>query len=357
MFQNPQRIALTAVAVCLSLSGASAAQRSTPVDTAQWHQIALRNSLVGEGKAPFHLKMSFQLFDLKGQPLEKGVFEAWVASPKAYRLTVDSPSLHDTEVAGLGSSSRLEGRERYLVKSLLGAEALPLPDPRIFANTELQETQQTFGKVRLTCITRPKSDPVTDKSEGFNMCADEAAKAVRLVTLDSNPSFTRNDLGLFHETIVAKNIQYSLSGFPAISGDIVALESFDPAAIHLALHDASPDTSNALFEQNPLEEVGVPLKVIHRESPVYPISALESHARGSVILSILIAKDGTVSGVDPVSGPNALLIDAAVAAARRWQYEPPLLNGMPTAMNTTLRTNFNLTVTASRRPHPGPQYY
>jgi outer membrane biosynthesis protein TonB len=40
---------------------------------------------------------------------------------------------------------------------------------------------------------------------------------------------------------------------------------------------------------------------------------------------------------------NPLLIDAAVAAVRRWRYQPLLLNGMPTAFVVNVTLSFSFT--------------
>ncbi len=70
----------------------------------------------------------------------------------------------------------------------------------------------------------------------------------------------------------------------------------------------------------------------HEVRPVYPADA---RVKGVVSLCAIIAKDGTIQRLQYLSGP-ALLMRAALNAARLWRYEPTLLNGKPVEIETVL---------------------
>ena len=59
-----------------------------------------------------------------------------------------------------------------------------------------------------------------------------------------------------------------------------------------------------------------------------PAIALQAGVRGVVILEIIIAADGQVSDAK-VLRSIPLLDAAAIEAARKWRYQPTLLNGAP----------------------------
>ena len=61
--------------------------------------------------------------------------------------------------------------------------------------------------------------------------------------------------------------------------------------------------------------------VLHAPDPIYPAQARRARVQGTVTLEIHIASDGRVARVAVVSGPP-LLVPAAVAAVRKWQFEP-----------------------------------
>lgn len=81
--------------------------------------------------------------------------------------------------------------------------------------------------------------------------------------------------------------------------------------------------------------------LIHRVDPVYPPIAKAAHVAGTVVLHVIIGKDGTVQEVQVVSGPP-LLIRAATDAVRQWSYKPTLLNGKPVEVDTTVTVIFAL---------------
>ena len=75
--------------------------------------------------------------------------------------------------------------------------------------------------------------------------------------------------------------------------------------------------------------------------PHYPEEARNRHVEGTVILSAVVARDGTVKGIKPVSGDPALL-RAAETAIRDWVYRPYQINGRPVDVDTEIVINFAL---------------
>jgi hypothetical protein len=64
-------------------------------------------------------------------------------------------------------------------------------------------------------------------------------------------------------------------------------------------------------------------QLIYRVEPLYPSGAIADHVEGTVKLHAVIARDGTVRSLEPVSGPQ-LLVTSAMNAVRQWRYEPSL---------------------------------
>jgi TonB family protein len=83
-------------------------------------------------------------------------------------------------------------------------------------------------------------------------------------------------------------------------------------------------------------------KILRSEQPVYPISAKMKHIGGSVVLCAIISRQGTISSLDVVSSPDDSLSKSAVDAVKHWTYQPYLLNGQPTEVDTTITVNYNL---------------
>lgn len=81
--------------------------------------------------------------------------------------------------------------------------------------------------------------------------------------------------------------------------------------------------------------------ILTKVMPVYPVEAKKNHVSGSVVMRALIGKEGDIESLEAISGPP-MLKDAALRAVKQWTYQPYLLNGEPTEVDTTIVVNFNL---------------
>ena len=62
-------------------------------------------------------------------------------------------------------------------------------------------------------------------------------------------------------------------------------------------------------------------RLIYKVAPVYPPELKRFYIGGTVRLDVKISPQGTVRTVSPVGG-NPALVDAAVAAVKKWKYTP-----------------------------------
>jgi len=79
-----------------------------------------------------------------------------------------------------------------------------------------------------------------------------------------------------------------------------------------------------------------PIKVV---SPIYPPLASRARVSGTVVLEATLTAQGTVEEIRVISG-HPLLIDAAIDAVKKWQYEPTVLNGVPVSIILTAKVRF-----------------
>jgi protein TonB len=75
--------------------------------------------------------------------------------------------------------------------------------------------------------------------------------------------------------------------------------------------------------------------------PYYPPEAQQLHIEGAVKLHAIIAADGSVQSVEPLSGPD-LLVQSAIAAVRQWKYTPTTLNAKPVTTQEEISFIFRL---------------
>jgi TonB family protein len=80
-------------------------------------------------------------------------------------------------------------------------------------------------------------------------------------------------------------------------------------------------------------------------NPVYPEAAKKAHISGSVLIHAIIDEKGNVEDAKVLreNAPDDSLAEAALNAVMNWKYRPYLLNGNPTAVETTITVNFSLT--------------
>jgi outer membrane biosynthesis protein TonB len=79
-------------------------------------------------------------------------------------------------------------------------------------------------------------------------------------------------------------------------------------------------------------------KLIHTVSPMYP-PLTDKRVDGTVVLHVLVGKNGAVKSAKYVSGPETCGW-YAVKAVLQWRYKPTLMNGVPVEVDTKVSVVF-----------------
>jgi TonB family protein len=82
-------------------------------------------------------------------------------------------------------------------------------------------------------------------------------------------------------------------------------------------------------------------RIVTKVEPVYPEAARKAGMQGLVVLDAVIAPDGSVKRLRPVSGPD-LLVQSATEAVQSWKFEPYLSSGKAVEVETTIAVEFRL---------------
>jgi TonB family protein len=82
-------------------------------------------------------------------------------------------------------------------------------------------------------------------------------------------------------------------------------------------------------------------RIVTKVQPVYPEAARKAGIQGLVVLDAVIAPDGSVKRLRPVSGPK-LLVQSATEAVQSWKFEPYLSGGQAVEVGTTIAVEFRL---------------
>jgi TonB family protein len=105
------------------------------------------------------------------------------------------------------------------------------------------------------------------------------------------------------------------------------------------LEKRAPDGQEALRVSPEIMEQ----RIVKKVDPVYPEAARAAGAEGIVVLDAVIAVDGSVKRVWPVSGPDQL-VQSATEAVRSWRFEPYVerSGGKAVEVETTIAVEFRL---------------
>ena len=129
----------------------SGTEAPTVSSLAPLSKVVESNNLRAKGKAPFHLQLSFQLFDLNGKPRENGNLDDWWAADAGSHLEIETSSLGKLEdLTDPASASDEARRSIFLMRLLL--DAIQDPASPLRAKGHLAFEDKIEGKVELTCM-------------------------------------------------------------------------------------------------------------------------------------------------------------------------------------------------------------
>jgi protein TonB len=130
-------------------------------------------------------------------------------------------------------------------------------------------------------------------------------------------------------------------------GNSVVTNAGIPSSLRSQLASSTPEASGnkpvdaamSSIEPMILPASALPELVPQPAEPDYPEAAKASSQRGSVVLEILIGRDGTVQDAKFLQG-SLVFARTAIDAVKQWRFKPYLLNGHAVAVQSTVTLNF-----------------
>jgi TonB family protein len=304
---------------------------------------------------PWHMKVSYQLYDVDSKPTALGTFEYWRSSDKTYRRSCTRGDFTDTTwyVDGKAywskSGGTLEPSERDLILDLMPI----LPDPARVGSVKWQFTskERKIGNLQLPCVeasvvNSPLPAGATWRGRDAIYCFDRNHPLVVALfdstgTAISYSRLTRTQgLVLPRELVVYSGPRKELTAFVVTLESLTGTEAeFTPPA---GLKPLDPPVVV------PPQPGHVPISpavaqglLLSATPAVYPEAARAMRSSGTVVLRAVIGVDGILHDLSVVSG-DKVFRQAALDAASRWRYRPYMLNGRPVEVDTTINVVFNL---------------
>jgi TonB family protein len=332
---------LHAAAAMFALAGQAYAQ-DTAALTERLHRAIAARSIDDTQLKPWHLKMSFQLYDAKGNPTEKGTIEKWWAEPLGEKTVYTSPSYSSTEIRTKDGLFRSKGTSHVpsSLELILRQVVHPTPSEGDIADSKPDLRKETPGKTPMDCIMLAQQiKNVAYAPLGLfpTYCFDRDTDTLRFSYDFGSQLIVRTKVGTFQQRTVVVDQTTLQNSVTQVSAHLDTLQSIVP--------NKGDFVPSADFEAVNPDAVTVASGVmaglkISGVNPHYPETSRMNHVSGSVTLRVRIGSDGHIHSLRVISTPAADLAIASLAAVRQWTYKPYLLNGEPVDVDTQITVNF-----------------
>ena len=294
-------------------------QKSAATDVGSWlAKVTESNGLEGVSR-PWHLVLSYDVFDGDGDNVHSGTYEELWASPKKFKRTYKSDNLNQTDFANENGRFRV-GDQSWpgQAEAQVRAEVVdPFSYARTLNSVHASNTLRDFAGYKLDCTQLQGSTAVSDPTQ---YCFDDGSEALRYVRGFGWYQTTYNDLVHFQGRSIARSVTVTDGGKPYLKIHIDSLD--EPSSVadeeFMPPPDAMPLSGKRVS--------GVMMRPTKTVAPQWPASF-----RGrsfTVQVSLVVGKDGHVIDVHATSGPdNAARI--CEDAIRKWIYPPYKVQGEP----------------------------
>lgn len=301
--------------------------------------IAKVNNLEQDGVHPWHLKATYEIFDMQGQSKGTGTYEEWWVSAKKNKHTFAANGFTKTDYfteqgvfrIETGKSAVTIGPEQ--IKSLV--RPLSEEDFEDF-KAELQDRQS--GNLQLKCATLSwnKGKPVVPITHAY--CVDPDHMILRVaITEYGFYEKTYNDIARLGDQYVAKDIHVTDKQWPVANIKVDQLEEIN----NINDADFVPPVEAKKPPPN-LTGFGVitgtvDQHLVRKVEPSYPEKAFVEE---QVIVKTKVDKDGDTEVLDVGTGPQ-MLRQLSAEAVGQWKFRPYIANHEPQEVHLDIMIAFS----------------
>ncbi len=343
--------------MCLSVLGlvsvaASAQEPAAPPMPKNPNQLLMlaqkENRLTNPDIQPWHLKISVKQFDPSGSVTAESQIEGFWAGASRYKVVYTTPSGSTTQYGSERGMVQPAGMPMPPIPVMQAGDAFTNPileNENVIGEWVLKREERKQDGVKLVCLIAKgiKTAAGEYAFRGPTYCLD-AAQPSLLSRSFSGPAgdaiYTRTDIQNFHGYYVPRDVELTVGGKRKFEARLELIE--DLAQTDEAFFAPPADAVPTPLVKSVAVSAGIASAMrIGGEPPEYPIGARMRGMSGTVVLEAKIGKDGSISDLKVVSGPEELQ-KAALAAVRTWRYRPYLLNGEPVEVRTQVNVVFQL---------------
>ena len=306
------------------------------------HTAAAGSALDTAEMKPWHLKMTAQLFDAKGQLSDQGSIEEWWNSPGEDRREYKTKEYTATEIRTGGKLYRTAGMDLppyYL--ELLREQVVHPFYPSEKGDADLHKL--TANKVELDCIeSRPAKVQGSFALGAFpTYCVDAGGTSLRISLNFSSQEIDRAVLGQFQGKEVAVGAIVRANSNKVATEQVDSLSGGAAPESEFTVTAETPEVVPPIVSAGDRDRVVVG-NLISSKDPLFPQMAKVQHSgNGLVVVRAIIKTDGSVRNVSVVSSTNPVYEGASMDAVRQWKYKPFTLDGKPIEVETVVVVRFS----------------
>lgn len=299
---------------------------------------------------PWHMKVSYQFYDLKGKPAEQGVWDHWWAAPKVHRNTWTRPGVERSEWSTAEGTHYLKESGaplRYFERSISALFLSPLPARQVLESDRMKLDLKMVppNKPALACVLTTLQWLVNGKLQSppsgrpTYYCFDPPTNALRVTSSEQlTHQFDRIVITQGH--YLARQVTIAVGTRKLFTASVDLIQAVDPKdPLFTPPADAIlPQPAPPVDGHNDIA-VG---ELVQKTQPVYPVLSKMAREQGTVVLAAVIGVDGTIHNLEVLTTPSSALAGAALDAVKQWKYKPYLLNGVPVEVETTINVIFTI---------------
>ena len=289
-------------------------------------QAVTLNGLESSSSSPWHVAVSYDVFDQDGDNVRSGTFEEFYVSPKKYKQIFKGDTFNQIDIAteaGLYRSGdqRWPDAPDYSVRSKV---LRPLYQARIGdSRVRPEKTELKFGDRALPCVLLRSTNENHIALGAPSFCFEPSALMLRYVQADLSERTIYNNFVRLQDRYVGRDI------------DVVRDDGKPVLKIHVDDVEEITNVDDGIFSPPP-DSVGpiggrivLPSSVyideyqIADSMPVYPRGAV-----GKVNVKFVVGKDGRVIEASASDGPEKLQ-RAVLEAVRKYRFRPFLVLDQP----------------------------
>ena len=292
---------------------------------ALYEQMHTGNRMDAIGQAPFYLKIAAQLYDLEGKPSETATIEQWWDAGR-YRMELTKRGGKEVQTSAPDSLRLSATRTGYLMRSLLDEVVNPMNS--ITPEVSFVSVNRTFGSLKVRCVAANWSRSTQAPPQSF-YCTPPGSTDVILELQDPLSAATRTPIARFHEVSVPLKVSCMYLGKYAVTGEVVALRSFDVKMS--SFPEFAPGASGS--DERDIQRG----YLAHGGGLDLPMAGRTTV--GVTFAISAISATGAVTSTEIIASTSTAISASALRSLPDWKYKPSTRFGKPIDYYTTVLLN------------------